>query len=99
MDAKAAARAELIREREAGLWHSDGEEFSGALYIAGQTEEAAADANLESELAADVDSIETDAVETDAIEADVESADADAVADADADATEAKSVRVEGEAE
>ncbi|MGO4105688.1 GTPase ObgE [Leifsonia sp. YAF41] len=29
MDAKAAARAELIREREAGLWPSDGEEFSG----------------------------------------------------------------------
>jgi GTP-binding protein len=30
MDAKAAARAELIREREAGLWHSEGEEFSGS---------------------------------------------------------------------
>ncbi len=29
MDAKAAARAELIREREAGLWPSDGDEFSG----------------------------------------------------------------------
>ncbi|WP_022885229.1 GTPase ObgE [Glaciibacter superstes] len=29
MDAKAAARAELIREREAGLWAADGEEFSG----------------------------------------------------------------------
>jgi GTPase len=29
MDAKAAARAELIREREAGLWHSEGDEFSG----------------------------------------------------------------------
>jgi GTP-binding protein len=28
MDAKAAARAELIREREAGLWHSEGEEFT-----------------------------------------------------------------------
>jgi GTP-binding protein len=29
MDAKAAARAELIREREAGLWHSEGDEFDG----------------------------------------------------------------------
>ena len=95
MDAKAAARAELIREREAGLWHSDGEEFSGALYIAGETDEAAADADLESELAADVDAdgIESDAVETDGIETAAESA------GADAEAAESQSVRVEGEAE
>ena len=29
MDAKAAARAELIREREAGMWSSGEEEFNG----------------------------------------------------------------------
>jgi GTP-binding protein len=37
MDAKAAARAELIREREAGLWPSDGDEFASAPEKASQT--------------------------------------------------------------
>ncbi|GAB3130528.1 GTPase ObgE [Glaciibacter psychrotolerans] len=42
MDAKAAARAELIREREQGLWLSDGEEFSGAQVGAADSASASA---------------------------------------------------------
>jgi GTPase len=42
MDAKAAARAELIREREAGLWPSDGEEFTETPAESGELPEDAA---------------------------------------------------------
>lgn len=94
MDAKAAARAELIREREAGLWHSEGEEFSGALYIAGQSDETPADAELDgSGQSADV---VADGVVADGVESDAESVDA---SDADVEGSESKSVSVEGEAE
>jgi GTP-binding protein len=49
MDAKAAARAELIREREAGLWHSDGDEFAGEESTEPQSAEGAVGAEGEKE--------------------------------------------------